>query len=210
MSENRVDIYTLIHKAQRVHLFGLSFQVALADMSDETQVAAIEETLVEIIKHLKEHAEHEECFIHPLFAEIGTQAVKFNSEHNEIDKQLQKLEVIIAEKKWHELYAEFNKFLAFYLKHQNDEEEAQREVLWKHFDDQRLNDVMNNFKTSRTLEQTLKDFEFILPTLSVPEITAIFSNFKKTAPPELFDSVYDMAEILLDQGHLQAFKCITA
>ncbi len=51
--KNRVDLYSLIHKAQRVRLFALSTKIAKADLENSAELAVIKQELEAIIKHLK-------------------------------------------------------------------------------------------------------------------------------------------------------------
>ena len=89
-----------------------------------------------MIAHLRKHSIVEATFIHPLFTELGNSEI--DEEHDELEGHLLQLEQIVEEKRWQELYSAFNRFLALYLTHQDEEERAQVDILWKHFDDARL------------------------------------------------------------------------
>ncbi|HEX2579975.1 MAG TPA: hemerythrin domain-containing protein [Rhabdochlamydiaceae bacterium] len=173
---SRVDLYTLIHKAQRAHLFALASKIGRTDFTDEKEVNAIEQELRGLISHLKEHSVTEATYIHPLFHEVGDQINVIDEEHESLEKELLKLESILNQKAWKELYPELNRFIAVYLMHQDEEEKLQVDVLWKHFDDNRLGAVMTAFRQSRTPEQKKKDLKFVVFGLSIPELTKLFGG----------------------------------
>ncbi len=175
---SRIDLYTFIHKAQRAHLFALSSRIGRADFSDEKEVNSIEQELRSMIFHLREHSVNETTFIHPLFHEIGDQISVIEHEHDDLEKELNKLEHILNEKDWKELYPELNRFIASYLTHQDEEETMQVDILWKYFDDARLADVMTAYKKSRTPEQSVANLKFLAFGLSLPELTKMLQGAK--------------------------------
>lgn len=191
---NRIDLYTLIHKAQRAHLFALSTRIGHADFSDSEETRAIEEELRKMIAHLKGHSHTEATFIHPLYNEIGNQIAQIDHEHEDLEEELNKLERILDKKQWPLLYPEFNRFIASYLTHQDEEERMQEDVLWKYFDDNRLAAVMTAFRMSRTPIQAKEDLKILFLGLSVLELAKIFQNIRASAPAEVFHSACQMAK----------------
>lgn len=191
---SKVDLYTFIHKAQRMHLFDLSVRIGHTDFSNEAEIKSIQEDVRSMIAHLKKHSHSEATFIHPLFNELGNQISVIDDEHDDLEKELHKIECILSEKRWEELYNEFNLFIAAYLFHQDEEEKMQSTILWKHFDNDRLGAVMTAFKKSLSPIQEMENLKFIIPSLSVPELTKMFRNIKASAPTSVFEAVYKMAE----------------
>lgn len=186
---SRVDFYTLIHKAQRAHLFALSTKIGRADLSDEEELKSIEQELREIIAHLNEHSHNETTFIHPLYNEIGNQVAGIDDEHDDLEVELHKLEAILSVKGWGGLYSAFNRFIALYLMHQDEEETMQEEILWKYFDDGRLDAALTAFKMSRPLAQTMEGLKFMVPHLSNSELAGILQSIKDSAPTPAFLAV---------------------
>lgn len=175
---SKVDLYTLIHKAQRAHLFSLSSRIGRADLSDEKEFNSIEQESRDMIAHLREHSVSETTFIHPLFYEIGDQISVIEHEHDDLEKELNKLEHILDEKNWKDLYPELNRFIAAYLTHQEEEERMQIDILWKYFDDSRLADVMTAYKKSRTPEQHAANLKFLAFGISLPELARMLQGAK--------------------------------
>lgn len=193
----RVDLYTVIHKAQRVHMFELSAKIGRLDFGDEQAVGEMNDELRHFVTHIREHGHHEDIFIHPLFRELGNEAVVLDEEHDDLDKELDQLETILDQKNWQQLYPAFNRFIAIYLLHQDEEESLQASVLWKHFDDGRLLGAFGAFKASRSPSQHAEDLKFILPGLSTLEIAEIFRSIKASSL-EAFQSALKMAEKQLE------------
>jgi hypothetical protein len=198
MLNKKTDFYTLIHKAQRAHLFALCSRIGRTDFSDPSEIKLIKQELEHNIAHLRDHSNNEDTFIHPLFKEVGNQSLIIDHEHDELEEGLLKLERIVEEKKWEELYSEFNRFIASYLMHQDEEERAQEEILWKHFDEARLSSVMNAFKASRSPSIGMQDLKFMIPCLSIPELTQMFNGMKLSAPQPAFQAACQIAETELE------------
>ncbi len=53
------------------------------------------------------------------------------------------------------------------------------------------------FKAERPQDLAKKDFEFMLPALSIPELTQIFRGMKASAPAQVFQGACDTAAMLL-------------
>jgi len=194
----RVDLYGFIHKAQRYHLYTLASKIGQTDFTDSGEIESIEKELRAMITHLEEHSHHEDTFIHPLYREIGDGAATIDEEHDELKEELHKLEEILNQKQWHELYPQMNRFISLYLSHQDEEEQTQAKILWKHFDDARLAGVLVAFNAQRSPEAKARDMEFILPSLNVKELIRLLQNVKGSAPSAAFQGVCEVAKAHLE------------
>lgn len=192
----KVDVYTKIHKAQRKHLFALSVKIGRTDFMDAEQVSHLKEEIQKTINNLRKHSQHEEHFIHPLYAELGNQAKLFEHEHHDLENSLEMLEKMIADHNYdgQKIYAEYNRFVAFYLRHIDDEESAQREILWKNYDNDRLMEIIKSFQQSRTPQEGMQDLEFLLPCLNIHETLEILTGMKKGAPETAFQAALQIVE----------------
>lgn len=194
----KIDLYTFIHKAQRVHLFHLAIKIGHADISNKTEMNTIELELRDMIARLKAHSDHEDTLIHPLYRELGDQANLIDEEHDDLEQELHKLEQILDAKQWDKLYPEINRFISSYLAHQDEEETLQNQVLWKHFDNDRLSTVMTAFQQSRTPAQKMDDLQFLIPGLNLSELTALFRGMKASAPEPVFAAACQIAQTQLE------------
>lgn len=180
----KLDLYGKIHKAQRKHLFVISEKIGRTDFTDAVQASQLKNEIKTIIKHLREHAQHEERFIHPLYAEVSKQAELFDHEHHDLENSLDLLDKIITDDQSdsQKIYTQFNRFIIFYLKHIDDEESAQKEILWKNYDNDRLMGVIKDFQQSRTPQEKMEDLEFLLPCVNIHEALEILMSMKQNAP----------------------------
>lgn len=193
----RVDLYTLIHKAQRYHLFRLSEEIGKVDWRNGAVSDAVGKRTLNLMEHLKDHALNENTYIHPLYQAIGALGEHFGTEHDQLDQEIQKIERIVAEKRWSNLYSEYTRFLGVYLLHLDEEEAAQRDVLWKHYDDAELAKTFNRFKAERPPDLAKADFEFMLPAMSIPELTNLFQGIKASAPTGAYQGACELASRIL-------------
>jgi hypothetical protein len=193
----RVDLYATIHKAQRFHMFDLANAIGCADLSSDALAATLADRVRLMIEHLRDHARNEELYIHPLFDRAGTGADSLRHGHEELDADLQEIEHALRAGQHQDLYATYTRFLGRYLLHLNEEEHAQKQVLWQCYDDHVLNAVLDRFKRERPREKAAADFEFILPALSIPELAKLFRGMNHAVPPQVFDRACDQARRLL-------------
>lgn len=193
----RVDLYTFIHKAQRFHMFRLSESIGATDFSETAEANAIAKQVLELVEHLKDHARNEKTYIHPLFQTKGSVRNHFDHEHENLEVEIQKIENVIHGKHWNDLYSTYTKFLGSYLLHLDEEEAAQRDLLWKHYEDKDLAAVFHRFKTERLPHLAKADFEFMLPALNIPELTQMFRGLKASASGPVFQNACDTAVKIL-------------
>jgi hypothetical protein len=190
----RFDLYSVVHKAQRKNLYELSVKIGRADFQDATQVTAIKGEIKTLLTRLRKHAHHEETFVHPLFHQIGTHGNTIEAEHRDLELIFEALEKCLDTENQSELYTRFNRFLTAYLTHIDAEETAQKDILWKHYDDAALLEVMKKFNANRTLDESLEDLEYMFPSLSPQEIQGILGSMKGSVPNTVYETVSAMAQ----------------
>lgn len=203
----RFDLYGTIHKAQRFHLFSLSNEIATADFSNDGTVILLRSKLTGLIEHLRDHARNEESYIHPLFRKLNKTAETLEHDHLDLEMMLDGLERIAKESRWTEMYQAYHRFLAVYLVHLDEEEEGQRESLWPHYGDDELAAVFSRFKAERSPDAAKADLVFMLPALSVPELTRMFESLKTTAPAAVFEKACELAKDTLRVETWERLSC---
>lgn len=199
----RVDLYTTIHKAQRFHLFRLADAIGLADFADATTCEGLGTVVRQLLAHLRDHARSEATYIHPLFRALGPAADHFDEAHHTLDALIAEVEATVDAGRWDELYPCYTRFLGRYLLHLDEEEEAQRQILWSHYGDDALGAVFQRFKAERPPAKAMDDLVFMLPALSVPELTRLFQGMKAAAPAPAFQHAWDMAARTLEATRWQ-------
>ena len=191
----KTDLYTFVHKAHRLRLFNLSMEIARADLKDDADIAKIREILEKEIVHLRDHADIEEHYIHPLYRKVAPErAEEFEREHRDLEKEIETLETIRDSQQWNRLHRAYNGFLGRYMVHLEEEEQAQEEILWVRCSDEELAEVFGRFQRERSPEKLRDDLELFLPALSAPELTGMFTGMKLRAPDFVFQFAQGLAE----------------
>ncbi len=186
----RIDVYSLIHKAQREHLFKLSIKLAKMDFSNSNELIKLKEELAEMIAHLRKHSESEERFIHPFYENFQPNCTLLESQHEHFENELAAIENLLDSAEFQDkIYSLFNRFIAQYLLHIDQEEQMQREILWQHYSDKELGKIYLHFQQSLTLEENMKNMEFMLPCLNVNEVKRIFYSTKENASKEILERI---------------------
>jgi hypothetical protein len=194
----RIDLYTLIHKAQRHHMCHLSAAIGKADFSDAGEAKSVYEDVRAIIAHLRDHAHNEETYIHPLFHQLGKVAGALEAGHVELETEFAGIEQLLEAGSGDALHQAYTRLLAAYFIHLDEEETAQRTVLWPNYTDEELAQTFNRFKAERDPAAARADLEFMLPALSAPELARLFRGIKATAPTAAFEGACALASKTLD------------
>jgi hypothetical protein len=141
---NQVDLYTGIHKGQRVRFSTISKTAGKLNTKDQTAIQALENELASFRDHMYLHARLEEKFIHILLSQrVPGGADRLEEDHRIMHKQLDDLAADFGEIKGRpadfekredlalEFYRAWNRFASFYLNHIDYEEEYVMPTLWK-------------------------------------------------------------------------------
>lgn len=195
----RVDLYGLVHKAQRFKLFTFAQELSRASLEPEPVRERLRESVRDIVRMLSEHARIEERYIHPLFAELGQPAATLEREHQELEVELTALSRIVDDGRWSELYRAVMRFIGEYLLHIDEEERAQSQLLWPSFTDEQLRAVFRRFQSERAPSEAERDLELFLPALSVEEAAALLGRVTDGASAEARKKVFALARAALGE-----------
>ncbi|WED41971.1 hemerythrin domain-containing protein [Legionella cardiaca] len=191
----RMDLYRLIHKAQRQRLFELSILIGRTDFNNQAQSSQVKIALGAMITHLHKHSQTEESFIHPLYGIFKDTVEMIESEHAILESHIEILNKAIAnEQLTNNVYEEFNKFLIVYLQHIENEENYQKTILWKYYNDEELMKVMQRYQQSLSDAQIMDNLRFMLPSLSRMEAISMLQNMKKSLPGFLYNRASRLIE----------------
>ncbi|MEV6717971.1 hemerythrin domain-containing protein [Lentzea sp. NPDC051208] len=172
----RVDLYRNVHMGQRERLFRLAVELGAADAWQPQALERLAERCLAMTRELREHAEIEDEFIHPLLRERAAEpAVALDAEHERLDAALDALDervrALVATTRddlpeaQHALYLALNDLISAYLAHLHAEETVAMPVLWRHYTDEDLSAVFAAFRESRSPEQLIADAQHMLPAL---------------------------------------------
>lgn len=172
----KVDLYRNVHMGQRQRLFALTVELGSTDTADMPGLSALADRCLAMTQELREHAEHEDSFIHPLLREKAPAAAKaLDSEHarleialDDLDAQARLLADVPPERRdeaQHRVYLALNGLISAYLAHLDAEETIAMPALQERCNDEELQRVMSAFQASRTPEQRMTDLRNMLPAL---------------------------------------------
>jgi hypothetical protein len=209
----RSDFYTVVHKGLRKRLFETVVLAGTANYADPDDRAKLAATVAEVVTILREHAKHENEFLHPIIAEVLPEVARtLTSEHEEHNRALDEVdrafEVAVAERTGaagHLAYRVLARFTAHFLAHIEEEEAGQGQV-WELAGEARFAVGMTAFKRSRTLDQNLAGWATMLPAMNPAERATMFRGLRAGAPEAPFTTAWRLAERVLDARALDALK----
>lgn len=198
----RYDIYKVPHKAQRRALFLAAIAVGRVNAGDDRAASALGAHLHQLMTHMREHSQSEDRYIGVLMEKIGHHDEKIAAAHVEVEALMARIDEQIREgalrRAEHSFYLLFNRLVATYVAHMDDEEEAQVRWLWPNFSDEELIAAQSSFVTRRNPMSNLGDLAFILPSLSVTEISQFLASLRRDVPDEPFATVLAVARRTLE------------
>jgi hypothetical protein len=207
----RVDLYRNVHVGQRARLFGLAVALGAADVVERGVLADLTERCLAMIDELREHADHEDTFIHPLLRERAPEAADaLDAEHVGLDAVLAALghrarilptvsaDALPAAQ--HDLYLAVNELISAYLAHLHAEETVAMPALWERCTDDEVGAVFDAFRASRTAEESLADLRRMLPFLPPGTRATIARAVLDGSPAEQADRILDAVSATLSPG----------
>lgn len=204
----KTDFYTLPHKMQRQQMFEFSHFVAMSDFASFETLELIEKKLRSLVTELKEHAFHEETFIHPLLVRKLPRVEKqIRDEHHELtlcytqlENQLDHLKNTLnhagkVAEQGLAFYRSLNQFIAEYLIHTNKEEELSF-ALWELSLPQELEAMMLAFRTYAKFEAQ-EAIAQALMQYNAQEQKHLFQTIELLAPSEVYQGFCEIARCYL-------------
>lgn len=207
----RVDLYRNVHMGQRARLFGLAVELGAAGAMERGDLADLTERCLAMIDELREHADHEDMYIHPLLRERAPEAADaLDAEHVRLDAVLAALDhrahilpTVSADALpalQHDLYLALNELISTYLAHLHAEETVAMPALWERCTDDELRAVFDAFRASRTAEEGIADLRKMLPFLPPGTRAAIVRAILDGSPAEQADRILDAVSATLGPG----------
>jgi hypothetical protein len=202
-------MYTLIHKGLRDRMFKFSVTAGKLDYADSRQVEMVHGELAALIASIRLHHTLEEKFIHPLVSDrVPGGAIKLAEEHILFDQQLNRLmehlegirTKTIGFEKYRDLglefYLAYNRFLAFFLTHIDDEEERVQRDLFDLCTVQELVSTFGRILADQTPQQSVDNLRMVLANINPDELTALLAGAKLLVPEEAYKNALKLAESL--------------
>lgn len=192
----RTDLYGLVHKAQRYQLFAFAQRLAHADWADASYRSTMERSVRRLAEMLRDHAQNEHRYIHPLFEAIGEAAEPLELDHRTLEDDVAAWIAVVDEQRWEQLYGVTMCLIGKYLLHIDAEERAQERWLWPRYTDAQLGDVMARFRAERPSVAARADLELFITSLGTLDLVKFLRGFS-SAPSDVRQNVMNLAQELL-------------
>jgi len=218
-ADQRVHLYTSVHKGQRGNLSGLSMEAGALDLNDRAAVDNLHGELVSLRAELHLHASLEEKYIHPLLAGRILGAMRpFEEDHVVLHRLLDELvghferlrsdplDRASSEAMVLEFYRALNRLISFYLAHIDREEESNQVALWAHYSDEALAATFGQILAAQTPSELMLNLGHMLPAMNPGERAGLLGMAKAKMPPPAFNAVTELAGRVLSPGDWSALR----
>ena len=204
MAQQRWPIYQNIHKAIRHIMYSTALVLGSADFRDQKSMRESLEQLRGTMTMLREHAEHEETFVHPpLESRVPGITKSFDENHRDDERLFDRMRELGSQieavednhqrvARGNELYGIFNTYISDYLGHLDREETELEQALWDHFTDQEISAIDHQIMSSIPPERMAVWVPVICNSWNASELTAILAFVKQGAPPDAFAGMLKM------------------
>ncbi|WP_078504410.1 hemerythrin domain-containing protein [Streptomyces viridochromogenes] len=203
----KIDLYRNVHMGQRARLFTLAVELGAADISHSAAAAEHADRCLAMTQELREHADHEDNFIHQLLRERAPEAadaldaehIRLDAAFTALDERARALPDTPADAlpdAQHALYLALNEMISAYLAHLHVEETVAMPALWQYAGHDELTAVFAAFRASRTPEQALQDLRKMLPALPPAPRAAIVRGVIEAADDHADSTLAALATVL--------------
>ena len=205
------DLFTPIHKAIRSMIYSLGGRLQTADFAEKAASTAVLADLQHefanavsatcVLCLLHSHAGSEEAGIFPSMESIDPSLIRMLLEdHQEIRRRLVTLTTMAEELRetdtpqrrleWGaRINREANEFFAFYLAHMNKEEVTIVPAMKEHFTDDQMRAMQGAIMGAMPPERLANYLRWMLPSLTLGELTGMMAGVKHGAPPQFLQFV---------------------
>jgi len=218
MQSLRYNPFNQIHKGLRALLYNTALQIQHTDFSDDYATRQTLEKVELVIWLFEGHAHVEDTMVFPLIEKHAPEVVTdFETQHVE-DHHLSEVlvEAVTQCKKAatidakfvaaRDLLLAFNDFLAFNVKHMNQEETIVNSHIWEHYSDDELLEHGKEIVKSIPPEKNGHYSKWMLLGLNNHEIAVWFTTIKNMAPLPVVNMFYELAEKELDADRWNIIK----
>jgi len=205
------DLFTPIHKAIRSMIYDLGGRLQQTDFADRASSTIVLSDLEHefsnavsagcVLCLLHGHAADEEAVPFPAMQPVDAAMVRtLIEEHHDIGRKLATITNMARELSTVEPPAEriergcrvnqeVNAFFAYYLTHMNKEEVTIVPAMKEHFTDEQMRTMRSTIMRAMPKERFASILRWMLPSLTLDELTGMLIGIKQGAPPELLQFV---------------------
>lgn len=202
------DLYSTIHKAIRVEMFSVVANAGRLDASDEPARVDLAVQVHDLMRFLRQHAQHEDGTIQAALYEAAPRlADQVASEHEAIEARMDHLDLLATLLRTstvpnprglvHELYLDLAAFTGDYLAHQDLEERVIGQVLDEAVGVEGLMALHGAILASIPPHELTASLALMFPAMNVDDRTEMLGGMRATAPEEVFQGVWSLARSVL-------------
>ncbi len=185
---NRIPIYDQVHKGIRKELFDFIILAGTTQFNDAQALENLQSKFNNLINLLRDHARHEDQFIHPLLkknvpemehrleADHVQQDLLLNNLCTHFDEILKFADPARRAQCGHQFYQAMNYFVGEYLLHLHEEEHKITQLLWQNYSDEEILNAIMKLISSFTIAETRLSYAVMLPALNPDERVALFNG----------------------------------
>ncbi len=215
--QQRVDLYTEVHKGLRRALTSLLNDAGRLDATDPRAVADFNKQLSFTTGLLFEHAKNEDTRVQPLLDPAETQlAGTIAAAHQDIEteinavleayRQLGDTDGEQAPSSARHAYYKLAGFIGRYFVHMSFEELEVMPYLQGRLSDPELMDIQNQLRGSIPPPRMADYLKLMIPAMNIQERTAMFTGMKAFAPPAALEAASQLAASVLQEREWQDLR----
>lgn len=220
MQLTKTDLFTFIHKSIRSMIYNDAAKLQSADFADDSETRDLIILLKQDLELLHEHAVHEDNIIFPEIVNNEPEMInELNAEHKMLKKKLNRIKLRLdkieqtreSDKRLlyvSELNNMFNDFAASYLAHMNHEEETVLGASFKYLTNEELIAIRTRIQKQIPSDRYKIWLNWMLQSLNNSELIGLLGGMKTSAPPEIFNTVVETAQNIINTDRWQKIKII--
>lgn len=212
MSDNRYDMFALVHKGLRACMAQTLVQLGQADHEDACSYAQALDQVQYLLSFCQHHVAHEDAHVHPaLERRRPGSARRAEAEHQHHRDSITRL-LASVERLRHlpsqrralparELYRALATFIAENFAHMAMEEAEHNAVLWDCYSDEELMAIEGALVASLSAAEFEEAMQWMMTSIAHPERRDFFLQLRQAAPPEAV-----AANLAFTQSHLDSAR----
>jgi hypothetical protein len=213
----RDDLFTHIHKALRLALFGTTALAGSTAWTDPDAVAELGARWRPVLALLRAHTAHEDDYILRILDSYDPAATQAAEEHHrdlddlvdDLAHRFDRLAVAPDPESGLAWYRDLARFVAAYLPHLHDEETRIMRRIWECCTDEEIAATRASFMDHMSPEIGVISLEYMLPAVDPPTRAELISQLAATAPPFVTAVAMDIAQRVLDAADYVALCAAT-
>lgn len=210
LDESRYNIYAAIHKGLRGFMADVLLKLGRMDVTDACEREQVLTELRGLLAMCRGHLQHENDFVHPAIARSDAQlSARTAHEHVEhvahieaLGRQIAQLESAGSARQAalaQALYLNVSAFVAQNLAHMVVEETENHGALIRACNEEQVFEIEHRIVASLSPQESVESLRWMLAHINAGERAALLGGMKRNAPPEVFDSVFELARQVLSQ-----------